>query len=128
VVDSWIVGKTEVETAQRPPGENGVVGDVLLVAVAVASEELGGGGNDLTRDQVRQLRPNDGLDTRSLLSVNIDVGKRGWVGELDEADVIVRNVLRPVQVRIRDQSRVVPRRVGPAGGGVFDDRLPGRSG
>lgn len=109
MVDTRVVGEAEVEAAHRPPGKDGVVGDVFLVPVAVPAEQLRGGGDDLSGRQVVQPRPDDGRDSGSLFGVDVDVGERTRLSDLDEANVVVGDVFGPAQIRVRDQFSVVAR-------------------
>ena len=52
MVDAGVVGEAEVEAAHGLPGEDGVVGDVFLVPVAISGEQFRGGGDDLSGGQV----------------------------------------------------------------------------
>jgi len=54
------------------PQEHGVVGDVLLVDVAVTREELRRGVDELPDGEVRESRPDDGLDSRPLLGIDVE--------------------------------------------------------
>src|SRR5215211_3364861 len=71
VVDAGVVRKAEAVAAHPPPDPHGVVGDVLLVDVALAGQE--GGRHrveDLSDREVRERRADGRVDARALLGVD----------------------------------------------------------
>ena len=63
-----------MEAAHCLPVTNRVVGDVLLVDVAVAGEELRGIWVDhLPHGQIVQYGPDNGVDARAFLRIDVDM-------------------------------------------------------
>ena len=91
------------------PDADGVVGDVLLVDVAVAREERS--CRSTSWPTVRSVEPesDERLDPRALLGVDVDVREMRRVGELDEADVVVGDRVAPTAGRRRRRARGSPR-------------------
>jgi hypothetical protein len=123
VVDTRVVGEAEVEAWHRLPREHSIVGDVFLVHISVAREEDWRGAQELANCEVVQLNSDYSRDPRALLSVDIDVREVARIGELDEANVVVGNLLRLRQPCILEQTALVLRRVGAASGGIGDNDL-----
>src|SRR5712692_2367448 len=121
VIDARVVRQAEMEARHSLPREDRVVRDVLLVDVAVAREEHRRGVYDLPNRQVGKSRPDDGIDPRTLLGVDVNVGEGRRVAYLQEPDVMVRDFLCPRQARVREQTVEVLRRVATAGGRILDD-------
>ena len=94
VVDSGVVGEAEVEARHGPPSQHGVIGDVFLVHIAVACEEGCRGVQELTNREVVQPDPDNGCYPRAFLSVDVDVGEVRRIGKLDEANIVVGDLLR----------------------------------
>ena len=123
VVDTWVVGKAEVPAVHPGPDRDRVVRDVLLVDVAVADEELGRVGQELAHGQVGQAEPDERLEARALLGVDVDVREVRLVRELDEADVVVGHGVRPGESGVLEQRWVVLGRVEGVGRLVVEDDL-----
>src|SRR5207342_433876 len=73
VSHAGVVGEAEVVTGHAGPDRHGVVGDVLLVDVAVAREEVGRPGHELADGQVGQAQSDQRVDPRALLGIDVDV-------------------------------------------------------
>jgi hypothetical protein len=84
-----------MEARHGRPDTDRVVGDVLLVDVAVAREKGVRLVDDLADREVVEPEPDERLEPRALLGVDVDVRERRRVGELDEADVVVGDGFTP---------------------------------
>ena len=108
-----------MEAGHRLPREYSVVGDILLVYVAVACEEDWRGAQKLANREVLELEPNDGLDARAFLSIDVDIRKVRRISEFDETNVVVCNLLRLREPCIFEELAIVLGRVGAASGGIL---------
>ena len=79
------------------PGPDGhcVVGDVFLIDVTVAREELRGAGHELTDRQIGEPETDERLNPGALLGVHVDVREVSRIAERHAADVVVGDRLDP---------------------------------
>jgi hypothetical protein len=87
VVDSRVIMELKAVARHRLPHPNGVVGDVLLVGIAIHENPAGLGAEHLTHRQIWRLYSYDGRQAGALLSVGVDIRKVRWL-KLDEAKVV----------------------------------------
>ena len=111
VVHPGVVGEAEVVALHPGPDAHRVVGEVLLVDVAIASEQLRGAGHELPHHQVGESEADERLDPGALLRVDVDVREVGSIGEGDPTDVEVGDRLGPRQISVVEESPVVLGRV-----------------
>jgi hypothetical protein len=125
--DARVVGKTEAIAAHVPPHAHGVVGYVLLVAVAGEIEEVCGGLIDhLANCEIGQGNPNLGGQPGPLFGRDIDVREMPAVGELNEADVVIDHRSDRVQSGVAQEPISVSRRV--ASSWMMTSRRPNTDG